>query len=67
MRGHNLLRRLLLTHYVPRIKGQVVTPLLTQNTWAVFQAGNATTEQNQLEAIAHLPSLGQEGDWLDAG
>jgi len=52
---------------VPRIKDQVVVPLLTQNTWAVFAAGNETTEQNQLEAIARMPSMGLEGYWLDAG
>ncbi|NQU12072.1 alpha-galactosidase [bacterium] len=52
---------------MPRIKDQVVVPLLTQNTWAVFAAGNETTEQNQLEAIARMPSMGLEGYWLDAG
>ena len=67
LRGHNLLRRLLLAHYVPRIDGRVVMPLLTQNTWEVFKAGNETTEQNQLEAIARMPAMGLEGYWLDAG
>jgi alpha-galactosidase len=67
MRGHNLLRRVLLAHYVPRVEGRVATPLLTQNMWEVFDSGNATTEQNQLEAIARMPSMNLEGYWLDAG
>lgn len=65
-RGHNLLRRLLLAHYVPRANGQVITPLLTQNMFEVFK-GNGTTEQNQLEAIPRMPAMGLEGYWLDAG
>ena len=67
MRGHNLLRRLLLAHYVPRAKGRLAMPLLTQNMWEVFASGNATTQQNQLEAIARMPSMELEGYWLDAG
>jgi alpha-galactosidase len=67
MRGHNLLRRLLLAHYVPRINGRVVTPLLTQNTFFLFGDGNQTTQRNQLETIARIPALGLEGYWMDAG
>jgi alpha-galactosidase len=67
LRGHNLLRRLLLAQYAPRIHGQVVMPLLTQNMWFVFSGGNETTQQNQLEAIARMPAMGLEGYWLDAG
>ncbi len=67
MRGHNLLRRLLLAHYVPRINGQVVMPLLTQNTFWLFGDGNQTTERNQIETIAGIPAMGLEGYWMDAG
>jgi len=67
LRGHNLLRRLLVAHYVPRIGGQVVMPPMSQNTWFVFSDGNGTTEQNQIEAIAKMPALGLEAYWLDAG
>lgn len=67
LQGHNLLRRLLLEHYVPRIGGEVVLPPLTHNTWFMFNTGNTVTEQNQLDAIRSEAALGIEGYWLDAG
>jgi alpha-galactosidase len=67
LRGHNLLRRLLLAHYVPRHDGEIILPPVTQNTWFVFNAGNEVTEANQLEAIRLMAPLGVEGYWLDAG
>jgi len=67
LHGHNLLRRLLLAHYVPRAKGEVAAPLVTQNTWFVFNSGNDVTESNQLACIASMAPLGVEVYWLDAG
>ena len=67
LRGHNLLRRLLLGHYVPRINGEIALPPLTHNTWFMYNEGNAVTEQNQLDAIRSEAPLGIEGYWLDAG
>jgi alpha-galactosidase len=67
LRGHNLLRRLLLAHYVPRIQGEIVVPPITENTWFAFNTGNAVTEQNQLHAIRCMAPLGVECYWLDAG
>ena len=61
LRGHNLLRRLLLDHYVPRIDGEIAIPPLTHNTWFMFNEGNAVTEQNQLDAIRSEAPLGIEG------
>jgi alpha-galactosidase len=66
-RGNNLLRRLLLAHYVPRADGQVASPPVSANTWFTFRAGNDVTETNQLRAIAALAPLGVEVFWLDAG
>ena len=66
-RGHNLLRRLLLAHYVPRTDGEVAVPPVTQNTWFAFNTGNGVTEANQLEAIRRMAPLGVEVYWLDAG
>ena len=65
--GHNLLRRLLMAHYLPRVGGQLATPPVTQNTWFVFNSGNDVTEANQLESIAAMAPLGVEVYWLDAG
>ncbi|MCY3018007.1 MAG: alpha-galactosidase [Planctomycetota bacterium] len=67
LRGHNLLRRLILDHYAQRLDGQPALPPVTQNTWFVFAEGNKTTEQNQLEVIAAMAPLGVECYWLDAG
>jgi alpha-galactosidase len=67
MRGHNLLRRLLLAHYAPRHSGELVVPPITQNTWFAFNQGNDVTESNQLEVMAGMAPLGIEGFWLDAG
>ncbi len=67
LRGHNLLRRLLLSEYVARRKGEIDLPPVTQNTWFTFSSGNAVTEENQLEAIRSMAPLGVECYWLDAG
>jgi len=67
MRGHNLLRRLLLAHYVPRRNGEIVMPPVTQNMWWALDLGNGTTEENQLQNMRALPALGGEAWWLDAG
>ena len=66
-RGHNLLRRVLLDHYVPRIDGKIVVPPVTQNTWFVYNTGNDVTEQNQLDIMRSMAPLGVEAYWLDAG
>ncbi|MGD0090948.1 MAG: glycoside hydrolase family 36 protein, partial [Planctomycetota bacterium] len=84
LRGHNLLRRLFLDHYVQRQDGSVplspggrgqgegaaggpALPPVTQNQWFVYNEGNKTTEQNQLEIIAAMAPTGVECYWLDAG
>jgi alpha-galactosidase len=66
-RSHNLLRRLLLEHYVPRQNGEIIVPPVTQNTWFTFNSGNDVTESNQLDAIRAMAPLGVECYWLDAG
>lgn len=65
--GHNLLRRVLLTHYVPKKDGKPVFPPVAHNTFFTFNQGNKVTEENQIEVIKLLPSLGIEAFWLDAG
>ena len=67
LRGHNLLRRLLIADYVPRVEGKPVMPPMSQNSWFVFNSGNDTTEQNQLEMIGKMRAMGLEAYWLDAG
>ncbi|HUT33425.1 MAG TPA: alpha-galactosidase [Planctomycetota bacterium] len=65
--GHNLFRRLLMAHYLPRVSGELVTPPVTQNTWFTFGTGNDVTEANQLDSIRRMAPLGVEVYWLDAG
>jgi alpha-galactosidase len=67
LHGGNLLRRVILEHYAPRLDGQVAAPPITQNTWFVYNSGNDVTEQNQLEIIRSMAPLGVEAYWLDAG
>lgn len=67
MRGHNQLRTTILAHYTPRRDGAVVMPPVAQNTWFTYNAGNDTTEENQLKHIRAMPDLGVETFWLDAG
>lgn len=67
MRGHNLLRRVLRAHYVPRRNGEIAMPPVSQNCWFLYSDGNGTTEENQLKHIRAMPELGVETFWLDAG
>jgi len=67
LHGHNLLRRLLVAHYLPRLGGQSVVPPITQNTWFVYNSGNGVTEANQLDIMRSMAPLGVEAYWLDAG
>jgi alpha-galactosidase len=67
LRGHNLLRRLLLEHYVPRAGSGVAMTPVTCNSYFQYNLGNEVTEENQLDFVSHLPALGVEGYWLDAG
>jgi len=67
MRGHNLLRRVILAHYAPRRDGELVMPTVSQNTWFLYAEGNGNTEENQLKHIRTMPALGVETYWLDAG
>lgn len=67
IRGHNLFRRLLIGQYLPRARGEVVTPPLAQLMWFVLNTGNDTTERTELDVISKMPSMGLEAYWLDAG
>jgi alpha-galactosidase len=67
LRGHNLLRQLLLKHYAPRIGAEVAIPPVAANSYFLHNLGNDVTETNQLDFLRHLPALGVETYWLDAG
>ena len=62
-RSHNMLRRLLLSHYAPRAHGAVVQPPFCEGTWG------AQTEQAHMRKIAWIQenSIPTECYWIDAG
>ena len=67
MRGHNLLRRLLISRYLPKRHGDVAVAPATWNSWFSYNEGNGVNEENQLEWIAKTAKTGMECYWLDAG
>ncbi|GAG30835.1 unnamed protein product, partial [marine sediment metagenome] len=64
--GHNQLRRLLLEHYVPKRNGEIVTPPVAEPAIPNGQELDACNEENQLEAITRMASIGTEAYWHDA-
>jgi alpha-galactosidase len=66
-RGHNLLRRLLLAHYVPRRDGAIALPPVSQMSWFSWNQGNDVTETNQVASLPQMADWGVETYWLDAG
>ena len=67
LRGHNLLRQLLLAHYVPRIHGEIALPPTALNTWFAYASGNRVNEENQKATIPIAARAGCEAFWVDAG
>ncbi len=64
--GNNLIRRALLSHYLPRIHGELATPPTAACNWPENQ-GNDSSEKNQLKLIEESSKAGIEAYWLDAG
>ena len=67
MRGHNLLRRLLVAHYLPKRDGKTVVTPMTFSSFFAFNEGNDVNEENQIDWIKRIAKLGAECYWLDAG
>ena len=63
-RAWNLYRQVALAHYVPRLDGGIVFPVIAKNT-AYDELRNAN-EENQLEIIEAAAKVGMEAYWLDA-
>ena len=64
--GNNLLRRLILAHYTPRIGGELAIPPIAHNTMSYFYRTNSVSEEGELDLIARIAELGLEAYWLDA-
>jgi alpha-galactosidase len=63
-RGHNLHRRVMLEHYLPRIKGQLVYPIIAHPS--SYDELRNSNERNQTDIIRATHRAGLEGYWLDA-
>jgi len=66
MQGNNLLRRLILAHYTPRVNGELAVPPVAHMTMSTYHFTRTTSEENELDALAHAHALGVESFWIDA-
>lgn len=64
--GNNLLRRLLLAHYCPRIDGELAIPPVAHMTMSTFHRTGWTDEAAELDALERAAPLGVEAFWVDA-
>jgi alpha-galactosidase len=63
--GHNLFRRTMLSHVVPRAGGRTVTPPIVHLSTSFYEL-NDSTEENVLSHLQAIKGLGFEYFWLDA-
>ena len=64
--GNNLLRQLLLAHYLPRIDGQLVLPPVAQFLQMYFYLSGNAGEQYEMKALPKTAAVGAEAHWIDA-
>ncbi|NLG29288.1 MAG: alpha-galactosidase, partial [Chloroflexi bacterium] len=64
--GNNLLRRLLLEHYLPRIDGELAMPPSAQCLQSRFYLTGEAGEHIEMAALPKVADLGFEAYWIDA-
>ena len=64
--GNNLLRRLLMARYLPRLDGQLVMPPTAQCLQAYFYLTGQAGEQFERIALPKTAEIGAEAYWIDA-
>jgi alpha-galactosidase len=64
--GQNLLRQLLLAHYLPRLDGELVLPPAAQCLQAYFYLTGQAGEALEMAALPKTAALGAEAYWIDA-
>ena len=64
--GNNLLRRLLLEHYLPRIDSELVMPPSAQCLQSRFYLTGEAGEAVEMAALPRVADLGFEAYWVDA-
>ncbi|MFQ6040226.1 MAG: alpha-galactosidase [Candidatus Poribacteria bacterium] len=69
IRGHNLLRRFILTHHTLQKDGAPVTTPIACSGSKIYDIANKATEQNQIALAKRYIELGVAPEylWLDAG
>jgi len=65
-RGNNLLRRLLMEHYLPRLDGELVMPPTAQCLQAYFYLTGRASAAYEMTALPKAAQLGVEAYWIDA-
>ena len=64
--GNNLLRQLLLVHYLPRLDDQLVLPPVGQFLQMYFYLTGNAGEQYEMKALPRTAATGAEVHWIDA-
>ncbi|MBI2190681.1 MAG: alpha-galactosidase [Planctomycetes bacterium] len=64
--GTNLLRQLLLKHYLPRLDGELVQPPAAQCLQAYYYLTGEAGEKYERVALPKTAQLGAEAYWIDA-
>jgi alpha-galactosidase len=64
--GTNLLRRVLIDHYLPRLDGKLVLPPSAQSLQAYFYLTGQAGEGYELRALPRAAALDLEAYWIDA-
>ena len=65
--GHNLLRRFIVAHRMPKKDGKPVTLPFACSSSALYDESNRATEQNQIDFASRFTQYGVECLWIDAG
>ncbi len=64
--GQNLLRQLLLAHYLPRLNEELVLPPVAQCLQGYFYLTGRAGEQYEQVALPKVAALGADAYWIDA-
>ena len=64
--GNNLLRQLLIAHYLPRIQGQLIMPPVAPCLQAYYYLTGQASERFEMTALPKAAALGCEAYWIDA-
>lgn len=64
--GNNLLRQMLLAHYMPRLNGELVMPPSGQCLQFYFYLTNQAGEQYEMKVGPRIAELGADVHWIDA-